>query len=107
MEDQITVDKYDALPQLNTSDHRPVLLSLLVPLGAIPEPSNDQDDIRLRPPFEIERDWKSRRAMARKKEIAVGVAAYLGWTWEGNGFLLATVAGAMAGWLVIRSYLAV
>lgn len=106
MQDQITVNSYDALPQLDTSDHRPVVLSLLVPSGPISEPSNNQDDIRLRTPFDIERDWKSRRGIARKKEIAVGIAAYLGLTWEGNGLLLATIVGTVGSWLIISSLLA-
>jgi hypothetical protein len=107
MQEKITANKYDALPQLDTSDHRPVVLSLSVPLRFIPEPANGQDDIRLHPPFEINPDWKSRRAIARRKEIVVGLAAYLTLTWEGNGLLLATVIGGISGWLVIRSLLAV
>lgn len=107
MQQKITVDEYSALPQQDTSDHRPVVLSLSVPSSPIPEPANNLDDIRLRPPFAIEPDWKSRRAMARKKEIAVGLAAYLSLTWEGNGLLLATLVGGLGGWLVLTSLLAV
>lgn len=107
MQQKITVNRYDVLPQLETSDHRPVILSLSVPAGAIPEPPNDKDDIRLSPPFDIEPAWKSRRAIARKKEIAIGVVAYLSLTSEGNALLLATVLGCIGGWLVIRSLLAV
>jgi hypothetical protein len=105
MQETITVHKYMALPQVETSDHRPVVLSLSIPLKAISEPAEGQGDIRLQPPFRIEADWKSRRAMARKKEIAVGLAAYLTLTWEGNGLLLATIIGGIGGWLVIRSLL--
>jgi Endonuclease/Exonuclease/phosphatase family len=106
MQQRITVHKYGVLPQLETSDHRPVVLSLSVPVGAIPEPPKGEDDIRLHPPSDIGPDWKSRRALARKKEIAVGIAAYLTLTWEGNGLLLATVIGSIGGWLIIRSLLA-
>ena len=106
MPEKITVHKYDALPQLETSDHRPVVLSLSVPLKALSEPAQGQDDIRLDPPFQIDPDWKSRRAIARRKEIVVGLAAYLSLTWEGNGWLLATILGGIGGWLAIRYLLA-
>ncbi len=107
MQQKIIVHKYNALPQLDTSDHRPVGLSLSVPLRAIPEPANKEDDIRLHPPFDIDPDWKSRRAMARKKEIVVGIVAYLILTWEGNAILLAAILGSIGGWLIIQSLLAV
>jgi hypothetical protein len=107
MQKKIIVNNYDALPQLETSDHRPVVLSLSVPLQAIAEPPDDQDDVRLHFPYDTDLDWKSRRAMARKKEIVVGIAAYLCLTWEGNGLLLATLIGGIGSWLVIRSLLAV
>lgn len=107
MPEKIKVNKYDALPQLDTSDHRPVALSLSAPLKKIPESPDSHADIRLHPPFDIDPDWKSRRAIARKKEIVVGLAAYLSLTWEGNGLLLATFIGGLGGWLVVRSLLAV
>lgn len=107
MQKKIRVHKYDVLPQLETSDHRPVGLSLSVPLGAIPNPPNQEDDIRLHPPFDIDPDWKSRRVIARKKEIAVGIVAYLILTWEGNTIVLATILGSIGGWLIIQSLLAV
>lgn len=107
MEEKITVDRYGILPQVETSDHRPVVLSLCVPSGAIPEPGKDDDDIRLHPPFDIEPEWKWRRAMARRKEIVVGIAAYLILSWEGNGLLLATIFGTIGGWLGIRLLLVV
>lgn len=107
MKDRIRVLQYSALPQLDTSDHRPVMLAFSMSSRPIPEPPSNQDDIRVHPPFSIEPDWKSRRAMARKLEMAVGLAAYLVLTWEGNGLLLATIIGGMGGWLVIRSLLAI
>ncbi len=107
MQQKIKVHKYGVLPQLETSDHRPVGLSLSVPLSAIREPHNKEDDIRLHPPFDTDPDRKSRRAMARKKEIVVGTIAYLVFTWEGNAILLATIFGSIGGWLIIQSLLAV
>ncbi len=105
--ERMTIHKYDALPQLETSDHRPVVLSLAVPLKAIPKPAGDQDGVRSRPPFQTEPAWELQRARARKKEIAVGLAAYLTLTWEGNGLLIAMIFGGLGGWLVFRSLLAV
>ena len=102
MQQKITVNKYDALPQLETSDHRPVVLSLSVPLAGIPKPPTNADDIRLHPPFDVEADWKSRRSMARKKEMVIGVAAYLSLTGDGNKLLLAILVGSIGGWLVIK-----
>lgn len=106
MPEKITVHKYDALPQLETSDHRPVALLVSVPLSPLSEPTPGQDDIRLDPPFQVGSDWESRRALARRKEIAVGFAAYLSLTWEGNVLLLAISVGGIGAWLVIKSLLA-
>ena len=101
------VNKYMALPLMATSDHRPVALSLSIPLRAIPPPDRDSDgdDVRLSPPFRIDPDWRQKRARARKRELAVGVAAFLGLTWEGRLVLLATIIGAVGGWWVISGIL--
>lgn len=106
-QERITIHKYHALPQVETSDHRPVGLSLSVPLKPNLESAEGQDDIRSQPPFKIEPDWRSRRAIARKKEVAVGIAAYLTLTWEGNGLLIAMIVGGLGGWLVLKSLLEV
>lgn len=105
----IEVAMYTALPLMPTSDHRPVALSLKVPLKAIPMPEEGQggEDARLHPPSEIDPRWRERRAAARKKEIFVGLFAYLSLTWEGNGILLALVLGALGGWTIVRSQLEV
>ncbi|OKL57492.1 hypothetical protein UA08_07052 [Talaromyces atroroseus] len=104
----ILVYGYNALPLFPTSDHRPVALSVSVPLRPISPPPMHvagSDDIRLQPPFAIDSAWRIRRASARIKEIAVGGAVYLVMTWEGNGLLLATVVGIFGGWVVLRSLL--
>ncbi|MCJ1372130.1 hypothetical protein MMC20_003351 [Loxospora ochrophaea] len=101
----IQVHNYRALPLMSTSDHRPVTLSLSIPRIPIVWPHNERapEDVRLNPPFAIDPEWKERRAAARRKEIAVGLLAYLGLTWEGNGLLLATLVGALGGWAVISN----
>jgi hypothetical protein len=102
---KIEVHSYKALPLFPTSDHRPVALYLSIPLSAIPLPEGGTNDIRMQPPFSIDPHWKARRDFARKKEIVVGILAYLSLTWEGNGLLLATVIGGIGGWLIISSML--
>jgi hypothetical protein len=97
--------KYDALPLFPTSDHRPVALSVSVPLDAIqvPRDIDDTNDVRLAAPFAVDPEWESKRDAARTKELLVGYLAYIGWTWEGNGYLLATILGLFGVWLVLGS----
>ncbi|KAL9624756.1 MAG: hypothetical protein Q9160_001110 [Pyrenula sp. 1 TL-2023] len=101
---------YTSLPLFPTSDHRPVALTLSIPFVPIPPPPPPQNpnldidtenDVRLNPPFPIDPTWRARRAAARKKEILVGVLAYLVLTWEGLGLLAATAVGLLGGWAVV------
>ncbi|KAL8762833.1 MAG: hypothetical protein Q9184_001219 [Pyrenodesmia sp. 2 TL-2023] len=105
---EIKVEWYTALPLMPTSDHRPVALRLRVPLKAIsapPEDSEGEEDVRLHPPIGIDPRWRERRAAAHRKEVVVGLLAYLFLTWEGNGILLALVLGTLGGWAIVRSQL--
>ena len=104
---RIEIHKYTALPLMSTSDHRPVILSLSIPLRPIPPPHDEvlDRDWRLDPPFSIDPQWRQRRRIARSKEIVVGLSAYLGLTWEGRGLLIAMLIGALGGWAVIVSML--
>lgn len=102
---RIRIHDYTALPLMRTSDHRPVTLSLTVPQTPIPPP-NDEDvdgDLRLHPPYAINPIWKQKRAAARRKEILVGLGAYISLTWEGRGILLAMLIGALGTWAVVQS----
>ena len=96
---------YNALPLLPQSDHRPVALAATVPLTHSAEPSPDHANTPSKAvaPFAIDPSWKSRRDVARRKELVVGMLAYLGLTWEGNGLLLASTLGLLGGWVVLRS----
>jgi hypothetical protein len=58
-------------------------------------------------PFPIDRDWKRKRAEARRKELVVGGLAYLGLTWEGRRILVGMVIGGLGAWFVLRSLLSV
>ncbi|KAI4104082.1 MAG: hypothetical protein L6R37_003488 [Teloschistes peruensis] len=102
---RIEVGKYDALPLNPTSDHRPVVLGLRVPLKAIPAPKDGEGegDLRMNPPFAIDPKWRERRMIARRKEVLVGLFVYLLLTWEGLVILLALVVGAFGGWAIVRS----
>jgi hypothetical protein len=95
---------YNALPLFPQSDHRPVALAATVPLIHSAE-SPDHTDARSKAvaPFAIDPSWKSRRDVARRKELVVGMLAYLGLTWEGNGLLLASTLGLLGAWVVLRS----
>ena len=91
---------YQALPLFGTSDHRPVAMSVSMPCQPVPDPQSQPA------PFKIDPEWKSKRNMARRKELAVGLLAYLTWTREGNALLLATALAACSLGYIIRSVLA-
>lgn len=103
---KIQVEGYKALPLMQTSDHRPVACSFSISAVAIPEPNEGDevnDGVRIKPPFDLNPLWKERRAAARRREVVVGLGAYLALTWEGRGILAALLVGALAGWIVIES----
>ena len=107
---RVEVQGYKALPLMASSDHRAVACSFSVPAEAIPEPDDKEErsaklDVRLVPPFGLNPLWMEQREAARTKEVMVGIAAFLGLTWEGMGILLATILGAFGGWAVISSLL--
>lgn len=92
---------YDALTLQPTSDHRPVMLSFKIDLQAF---ASDQALMsNSETPFHINPNYEAERAAARRLEVLVGGLAYLGLTWEGNTLLLASVVGAVGGWLLLRS----
>jgi hypothetical protein len=95
----VDVHNYDALPVQPTSDHRPVTMSVTIPLFK-PELAAG-----VKPPFAMRRDWHERRAAARRYEVLVGIAAYLALTWEGEALLVATVVGILGGYVAFRAVL--
>ena len=99
----IYVHAYSALPLMPTSDHRPVALSLSIPLAAISISEEVVTDLNA--PFGIDPKWRDKRDAARRMELVAGLIAYLGLTWEGNGILLAIAIGALGGWAIIRGVL--
>lgn len=89
------VGDYTALPVQPTSDHRPVVLSLSIPRKPV--------DLPVKQPFAINKDWKANRAAARRYEYIIGIAAYLGLTWEGEALLAGTIVGLFGGYMVLRA----
>lgn len=91
--------KYEALQIQPTSDHRPVAFSCKVDLEAASKALEDQQvDV-----FKLEDGWQARRHTARREEVAVGIAMYLGYTYEGNALLVASLIGVIGGWWVLSS----
>lgn len=102
-EQRVKPHTYDALPLFPQSDHRPVALAVSVPQHTSSETDHMDPDARRVSPFSIDPHWRSRRDTARRKEVVVGMLAYLGLTWEGNGLLLASTFGIIGAWVVLRS----
>jgi hypothetical protein len=96
----LEVHSYDTLSVQPTSDHRPVTLSVTIPLRK-PELAEDAE-----PPFLMSKDWRERRAAARRYEVLVGIASYLALTWEGEAVLAATIVGILGGYVALRAMLA-
>jgi hypothetical protein len=99
---------YNALPLFAQSDHRPVALVASVPLPSSDASSNTENTrsgVRAVAPFSIDPSWKSKRDVARRKEIVVGAVAYLGLTREGNGLLLVSLLGIFGACFILRSML--
>lgn len=106
---RINVRAYDAMPLLRTSDHRPVLLRVDVPLippGDLAPPASLQSDEvdaatdpRLRLPVEIDPEAWERRKAARQKERLLGWSMFL-WSTKEGAWILATflLAGLGGYW---------
>lgn len=93
------VNYYDALPVQPTSDHRPVSLSVSIPLRKPEAPAGKAT------PFGFRKDWKERRAVARNYEVLVGIASYLALTWEGEAILFGSLVGILGGYVALRAML--
>ena len=94
---------YQSLPLMSSSDHRAVFLQASLPLEPTDSSSPVDTLISIKSPFPTDPLWRQRRAAARQKEVVVGLLAYLGTTWEGNGIVLALFFGALGGWALLKS----
>lgn len=105
---EIVAHKYVALPLFPTSDHRAVALTFTVPLVPIPSPTEDDadsDDPRVNPPFTVNPDWRRERQRARRMELLVGFSTYFTMSWEGRFMVVATAAGIVGGYFVLKALL--
>ena len=93
-----TVHSYTALPVQPTCDHRPVVLSFSIPRKPL--------NVNVKTPFPIRKDWREARATARRSEYLIGIAAYLGLTWEGEALLAGTFVGLVGGYIALRAMIA-
>lgn len=94
----VKAGRYSALPIFRTSDHRPVALSVSVPVNSV-----KNSGFAGKAPAQINQHCQASREAARRKEIAVGVAAYLGLTWEGRSLLLGTILIFISGYALLKS----
>lgn len=94
----VKAGKYSALPIFRTSDHRPVALCVSVPLKPVKDASFPQ-----KAPAPIDQQCRSRRDAARRKEVVVGLAAYLGLTWEGRSLIMGAILIAVGGFFMFKS----
>lgn len=95
---EVQAGKYSALPIFRTSDHRPVALSIAI----LRQPISDSQ-LAKHAPAPLDSQYQSRRTAARRKEIAVGIAAYLALTWEGNSLLLGAICVVLGGIYIFKS----
>lgn len=107
MKEEITVHNYTSIPRITSSDHRPVVLHLSIPIRPLPQSlsfsSTAGEDIRVNPPFSIDKNWKSKRVSARRKEVIVGCLAWLSMTWTGLSVIMAFIFGGYGAWWVLRT----
>lgn len=101
----IHVHAYNALPLMSTSDHRPVALSISIPLITSEDEVTNFESMSTHPPFEIDPKWRERRNMARRKELFAGLTAFLASTWEGNCIIIAILVGVIGGWVIVTRVL--
>lgn len=98
---ETTTHKYTALPLLPSSDHRAVALHVTLTPVAKGDPNFKQGGEKA--PFELDVNWKSRRAAARRYEIAVGMASWVVLTGEGQTAIGGLLCGALLMYILMRS----
>ncbi|KAI9797175.1 MAG: hypothetical protein M1825_006250, partial [Sarcosagium campestre] len=112
----VKVSGYTSLSLLPTTDHRAVALTVEIPATPLLlEDDGDDGDVEGDPdvnideewkaPFELDPQWRAKRAKALRYELIVGVLAYLTWTREGEALLLGMAVGCAGGWWVMSALL--
>jgi hypothetical protein len=59
--------------------------------------------IKIDTPYPLNPRFAGLRQVARRKEVFVGIVAYLSTTREGNSILAGLLAGVIAGWYIMQS----
>ncbi|KAF4555977.1 Endonuclease/Exonuclease/phosphatase-like protein 2 [Elsinoe fawcettii] len=88
--------EYVALGLQPMSDHRPVVGRFTVVLGQ----DTRAEEVR----GGIDPDWEARRGRSARKDLVVGIGAYLVTTWEGRLVLVGVVAAGLGAAAVGRSW---
>ncbi|KAF3215950.1 hypothetical protein TWF192_007967 [Orbilia oligospora] len=100
----IKVHRYTSIPAIRFSDHKPVGLHISLPRINMPktvagsEGGNNNRDLRLNPPFPLDRDWKVKRYNAETREWIVGYAILMATTANGLTILGCVFVGAGMLW---------
>ncbi|KAM7184681.1 DNase I-like protein [Rhypophila sp. PSN 637] len=114
---KVEVKAYNSLPVVKTSDHRAVFLRVQIPVvsgenmrkGLEMEESNSDDgelshDPRINPPVLVDAHAWERREAARRKELLVGMSAFLWSTQEGAILLGTMVLLGVGSWYASRGW---
>jgi hypothetical protein len=59
--------------------------------------------MRIEAPYPLNPNFAGFRAAARRREVFIGIFAYLSTTREGNSILAGLLAGAIASWYIMQS----
>ncbi|KAK6500654.1 hypothetical protein TWF506_003418 [Arthrobotrys conoides] len=101
-ENGIKVHRYTSIPAIRFSDHKPVGLHISLPrIKTTPKTvtgGEGDSDLRLNPPFPLDRDWKVKRYNAETREWIVGYAILMATTANGLTILGCVVLGAGMLW---------
>ncbi|KAK4041749.1 Endonuclease/exonuclease/phosphatase [Parachaetomium inaequale] len=115
---KVEVGAYDALPVVESSDHRAVFFRARVPVlgeGEMMPPAEGEDeeeaevvgegglvDPRVRMPVPVDVHAWERRAVARRKEMVVGWTGFVWSTREGAVLLATVLALGVGSWWLLR-----
>jgi hypothetical protein len=111
---KMDVRAYDALPVVETSDHRAVFLRVGVPVLGAEEMAPPLEEVveemadgaavdpRVKLPVPVDVHAWERRAAARRKEVMVGWSAFVWSTREGAVLLATILALGVGSWWLWR-----
>jgi len=92
----LSTANYDSVHDYNGSDHKPVFLHATIDV-------KKGYGSAIAAPFELDKDWKSRRAVARRLEVTVGTLALMVGSPTGWAVIAAIVIGGFGGWWAFRA----